>query len=96
MVVWKLDKKACFMVTNVRFLNGLPNQVIRPFENWTKKFWKSQMFGFHDFRWLMYLKVNFLDVSCIKASRIWITTEHSFVKSSHAHSTFDEQLLSEY
>ena len=33
------------MVKNVQFTNGLPNHVIQPFENRTKKCSKS-MFGF--------------------------------------------------
>ena len=28
------------------YSNSPPNQVIRPFKNWTKKYLKSQMFGF--------------------------------------------------
>ena len=28
------------------FFNGLPNHVIRPIENWTKKCPKSKIFGF--------------------------------------------------
>ena len=30
-------------------VNGPPNHVIRPFENWTKKCLKRQMFGFQVF-----------------------------------------------
>ena len=36
-VIWKLDKNVCFEIKNVWFSNDLPNHVIRPFENWTKK-----------------------------------------------------------
>ena len=35
-----------FMVENVRYSNGPPNQAIRPFENETKKYTKIWMFGF--------------------------------------------------
>ena len=31
------------MVENVRFLNGLPNHVIRQFENWEKESEKSDV-----------------------------------------------------
>ena len=38
---------------NVWFLNGPPNHMIRPLENWTKKCLKSQMFGFQVFSFQM-------------------------------------------
>ena len=34
------------MVYNVWYLDGLPNQVIKPFEKGQQKCLKSQMFGF--------------------------------------------------
>ena len=38
-------KNVCITVQNV-YSNDLPNHVVRPFENWTKKCHKSQMFRF--------------------------------------------------
>ena len=40
MVFWKLDKNVCFMVTNVQFLNVLPNQVSDQLKTGQKSVWK--------------------------------------------------------
>ena len=45
----------CFMVKNIRFLNGPPNSLIRPFENRTKKSVpKCSDFRGLVLRWLLY------------------------------------------
>ena len=56
MVVWKLDKKCLFYGLNVWSLNGLPNQVIRPFDKRTKSVRKVKCLDFRCllFRWLLY------------------------------------------
>ena len=39
-------KNVCFVVKNVQFVDGPPNQVVKLFKKWTRKCQKSQMFRF--------------------------------------------------